>query len=141
MPRLRLDLSEVRPTRCVKCNRKGHALFRHHKGNDAFLARFNRQIGLDYDKYLDCVYLCNRDHMVIHFIYEPICQAWENYSPKGAWRLRAKLIDLCDLWLAGKIANPVIPKEYRVLWQRSFQAWQRSNPRVQRFQPNRTSGK
>lgn len=129
--RLKIDLSEAKPTICTKCKKKKQ-LFRHHKGNDGFLRLYNRQLYLDYFKYIDCVPLCNRCHMVIHFIYQPVVQNWGNFGSKGVLKLRLKLIDLCDLWLDGKIPNPEVTRIFKNQWQKSFKDWRRKHPYSQR---------
>jgi hypothetical protein len=145
--KITINTTEAKPTVCEKCKRRGHAIFRHHMGNDAALGRFNKRINKEYPLYLDCVWLCNRCHMYIHFIYEPICQTWSNYGSKGVWRLRLKLIDICKLWLAGSIPNPTtIPRVWRESWNRSFAEWQRSGrptqrPALQPARPRRMNAK
>lgn len=123
--RISINVSEVRPRTCSKCG-KAKSLFRHHMGNDRQLGNYNDKIYKNYFKYLDCTFICNKCHMVIHFIYIPICQEWTDWSPAGAMKLRAKLIGICQLWLAGKVPNPEVTRIFKDKWQQSFLDWQRS---------------
>jgi hypothetical protein len=128
---IKVDMSQTRPKTCTKCGRKKD-LFRHHMGNDAQLGFFNDSIKKRYYEYLDCVFLCNRCHMVIHAIYIPIVQAWSDWRPKGVLDLRLHLIKLCQMWLDGKIDNPPVTREFRSTWQRNFQQWRKENRRRRR---------
>lgn len=126
--KIKIDLTEVRPKTCAKCGRP-KSLFRHHMGNDKWLANFNKRIYRDYYKYYDIVYICNKCHMKIHFIYMSTCYEWSDFSEAGAWKLRAKLIGICKMWLAGQVPEPKIPRIFKDQWQTSFLAWQRSRGR------------
>lgn len=137
--RLKVDLSQTRPQCCTKCGKR-KSLFRHHMGNDGQLGSSNKWIAENYCKYLDCVPLCNRCHMIIHFIYVPLVQVWVDFSSNGVLRLRKHLIVICKMWLDGKIKNPAVSKEFKVTWQRNFQEW-RENQRAKKLSTPRTSEK
>lgn len=62
--------------------------------------------------------------MTIHYIYEPYIGRWVNRTVKGAGIMRARLIKVCDDWLAGKIKTPEVPITYEAQFKETYQAWQ-----------------
>lgn len=111
-------------TTCRKCGKKGH-VYRHHKGFDSFTGQYNKGIGVNYSRYLDCVAICEDCHCEIHFIYEPYVDAWHMRTPRGASAFRKKLIGICDDWLAGLIKSPSVPKSYRKNFHKGLVLWRR----------------
>jgi len=124
--RVTVDTSQAWETECNKCHKR-KPIYRHHKGFDSFLGHYNKGIGRNYLKWLDCVRLCEDCHCEIHFIYERYTDNWVNRSPRGATIFRAVLIGVCDDWLAGRIRPPSVPKVYRKRFHQSLLDWQRSH--------------
>ena len=110
-------------TLCHKCRKTGVPISRHHKGNDAFLSIYNWRIRRDYDKFLDCVPICDDCHMEIHWLYKPFEESHTDWSVKGTFALRTLLIDVCDQWLSGSLTpekqGRPITQEFRDRWHRT----------------------
>ena len=122
--KLTLNLAEGKV--CAKCGMAEPPIFRHHKGNDAYLAHFDKRISFNYDRYLDCAYLCFDHHCEIHWLYEQrLIRFWVDWTPNGAQRMRKKCLDLCNKWLKGRIKSSRIPKEFREQFIRSFEEFSR----------------
>lgn len=125
--RVTVDTTEARKL-CRKCDKwssKKHPIYRHHMGCDSYVGIWNKGILYNYRKWLDCVDLCEDCHCEIHFIYEPYIGNWINRTARGAVVMRAKLIEVCREWLAGKIKTPKIPAGYKKDFHRSLLAWQK----------------
>lgn len=118
MPKLEVATDEI--FACEKCGTTAPPICRHHKGNDAYLARWNQGIRGNYRRYLDCCRLCHDCHRDIHWIYYvKITKFWVDRTPRGARNIRARCIRLCDRWLAGKtIKVPKMTKEFRLNFDR-----------------------
>lgn len=120
--KLKVNLSSGKA--CAKCGTPVGPIFRHHMGNDAFLGKFNKRISFNYQKFLDCVYLCLDHHCEIHYLYDTlILKFWVDRTPNGAWRIRQKCIKFCQRWLIGRIPSPTVPAEYRKLFAKNFEAY------------------
>lgn len=118
MPRLRIDLSATRGCRGPGCSSAG-PLHRHHKGHDGLIGRFVPWVARRYQLFRkeDCVDLCADCHKYIHFNYLPIIKRHDNWTIKGAMRLRVKLTTYCNQWLAGKIKGKKPTKEFLESWE------------------------
>ena len=110
---------------CSFPNCKRTPVYRHHKGCDNFIGRFNRSIMAQYYLYLDCVNVCDKHHMMIHYCYGRIIKAHVDFTPSGVLVLRTKLIEYCDRLLAGKAKLRKPSKEFVKEWRRRRRRWLR----------------
>lgn len=122
MPRLQIDLRDARG--CARSAAHSGPFHRHHKGHDGLIGRFVPAVARKYQLFLkdDCVPLCEACHKEIHFNYQPIIARHDDFSIKGAMRLRVKLIRYCNLWLAGKVKVRKPTKEFLESWEISNRA-------------------
>lgn len=93
---------------CRKCN--GRATVNHHKGCDKYLSRFNNWIKNNYEKWLDCVRLCDRCHSEIHAVYALYFPVFTHNTPDKATSMRTFFIKRCNWWLSdNKSKAPQLP--------------------------------
>lgn len=119
---MKVDTTGIRY--CAKCGSTAPPLFRHHKGCDGLLGRYNRGIAANYHRWLDCILLCLEHHCEIHYIYnKQVLNKWLNRTPSGARRIRRHLIKVCDKWLEGKMKPVEVPAEYRAEFEDRFETW------------------
>lgn len=110
---------------CIKGCRSTRETYRHHKGCDNLIGRYNALVRVQYPLFLDCCRVCDKHHMWIHFNYRSIIKRHTDWTPAGALRLRALLIAKCDRLIAGtdKLNKPT--KTFVQEWRRRRRAWKR----------------
>ena len=119
--RVQIDTSETKGCRIPKCSR--YPVYRHHKGCDHFIGRFNLDVKIKYHQFLDCADVCDHHHMIIHYMYGRTIKTWKDYTPSGALQLRATLIEYCDKILTGttKLRRP--SKAFVKEWKQRRRIW------------------
>ena len=123
MHRITVDTSNVRS--CAGCGaRPPTYLYRHHKGHDKLIGKFNKKIRHNYRRYLHCVDLCDNCHMGIHYYMDLTVLSLTSITRRNALWVRRKLIRACDVWLTLSHPQRPLPSSSFVdRWRQSHAEW------------------
>lgn len=100
---------------CAKCE-STWKITRHHKGHEYYFAVIKEEWYAE--RYIqfypeDVVPLCERCHLKVHMLYQPVMDEVLTYVRSGAEitkealeKFRKRLVQKCDKWLLNKIKKP-----------------------------------